>query len=474
MKSKLFKTLCALLIALMLAVFAGCSLKNETADGEDAAADADRDAVAVVVGGEYEITKGEIQDQYDYYVQLYSYYGMSAPATDEEIESMQDSVVSSLVIEKLKLYQAKQLGITLTDELAQQAKDQADADIESYLAEFRTQAESEGAADVEARALEIFQEELDAAEMNMDVEEFRAYLVGFYGDQMLVEKLEEQIKSEVSVTDEEVQAHYDDLLASQKETYTATPADYLAAAEEYQKSGGDPMLYTPEGYIRVRTITITPTGELSADYDTLKNELSALEAEYGKKALEALGTQYTAGSETLPDVATSSIENAADILSQYAEKKAEAAALYETYIKDARAKADEAYAKLAGGAAFTDVLAEYGEDELYTTYPSFVETGLLMLREGDAMWDEALVAAVLQLKPGEYSKVIQLDDMFYIVQVVGDEPAGEKPLDAVYDSIKAAALSEKAETYWNEKLDEWKNDDSATVYHEDVYRGVGK
>ncbi len=468
--TKLLKTLSALLAALMLAAFAGCSLREDQGEAEEP----DRNEVAVRVGDEYEITRGEIADQYDYYVQLYTYYGMSAPSTDEEIEAMQDNVVASLVSEKLKLYQAKQMGITLTDELKKQAEEDADADIESYLDEFRAQAESEGATDIDARALEIFQEQLDTAEMGMSVEEFRTYLFGFYGDQSIAAALEEQIKGEVEVADEDVQAYYDDLLAVQKETYTAAPADYLAAAEDYQKSGGDPVLYTPEGYIRVRTITISPSEELSGDYTTLKSALEALEAEYGKKALEALAAQYSAGSAALPDVATGSIENGAEILSEYAEKKAQADEIYEAYVQGARAKAEEAYAKLVSGAAFADVLAEYGEDDLYTTYPSFVETGLLMLREGDTTWDKQLVAAALALEKGAYSGVIQVGDMFYILELVGDEPAGEKPLDEVRDAIKAAALAEKAEEHWNAKLDEWESDESATVYFEDVYRSIGK
>ena len=82
----------------------------------------------------------------------------------------------------------------------------------------------------------------------------------------------------------------------------------------------------------------------------------------------------------------------------------EADALYEEYIKDARAKAEEAYAALESGTSFTDVMADYGEDTIYTSTPSFVDTGLLMYLAGeDTTWDAKLTAAVGLLKAGEYS-----------------------------------------------------------------------
>ena len=129
MKLKWKQALSALLaIALMLS-FAGCAkgasntASSSNATSSDAAyTDEELAQVAVKVGDEYTITKGDILDEYDYMVQMYSYYGMSAPSTDEEIEAMQDSVIATLVSDKVQLYQAKLMGITLTDE------EQADAE----------------------------------------------------------------------------------------------------------------------------------------------------------------------------------------------------------------------------------------------------------------------------------------------------------------------------------------------------------
>lgn len=112
---------------------------------------------------------------------------------------------------------------------------------------------------------------------------------------------------------------------------------------------------------------------------------------------------------------------------------------------------------------------------MYTDYPSFVDTGLLMYVGGeDTMWDAKLVQAVGQLKDGEHTAVIQVDDVFYILQLVGAEPAGEKSLTDSYDAVKAAAVAKNVETAWTAQLDAWQNDTKIATYFEDVYRDIGK
>jgi hypothetical protein len=348
-----------------------------------------------------------------------------------------------------------------------------------YLDSFRSQAVSEGATDTETRALEIFQEQLDAAGMEMDVEGFRSYVTEQYANEALKAALKAEVTKDVSATDEEIQTYYDDLLASQKDSYSTAPADYEYPAEDYQMNGGDPMLYTPEGYVRVRSITISPVDEVSADYTALVSELTDLEAQYGAAALAALAAKYAETgaetSDTSVNVTTEEIEGGAAIVSDYITKKAAADALYEAYIKDARDKANEALAALEAGTSFQDVLTQYGEDTMYTDYPAFVETGLLMYVGGeDTSWQEELVKAVGLLQTGEHTAVIQIGDMFYILQLVGAEPAGERSMTDAYDEIKAAVSAQNADKEWVAQLDAWENDTSIATYFEDVYRDIGK
>ncbi|NLI53352.1 MAG: hypothetical protein GX417_03410 [Clostridiales bacterium] len=486
------KALAALLAVAMTLSFAACAGKgtdnasasnatSSNATSSDAAEYTDEELaqVAVKIGDKYTITKGDILDEYNYMVQMYSYYGMGAPSTDEDIESMQDSVISTLVSDKIQLYEADLLGVTLSDEEKADVEKQVEDQMDYYSETFRSQAQSEGASDVEARTLEIFQEQLDSAGMDMDVDGFRAYMLERYTEEALKTALKAEVTKDITATDEEIQTYYNDLLASQTDSYTTTPADYGYAAEDFQMNGGDPMLYTPEGYVRVRSISISPEGDVSDDYTSLQDELTDLATQYGAAALAALADKYAAqnadASDTSIGVTTSEIEGGAQIVSDYLTKKAAADALYEDYIKDARDKANEAYAALEAGTSFEDVLKTYGEDTMYTDYPSFVETGLTMYVGGeDTNWDEELVKAVGLLKPGEHTAVIQIDDMFYILQLVGDEPAGERSLTDAYDDIKAAVIKQSADTAWGTQLDTWENDTSITTYFEDIYRDIGK
>ncbi len=489
MKFKWKHALAALLAAVLMLSVMGCSLNDDesaTATSSNASADvdttdteADRDQIAVKIGDDYTITKGEIQDQYDYMVQMYSYYGMGTPTEDADIESMQDSIVSSLVSDKIQLYEAKLLDILLTDEEVADAEAQAEEEIQYYLDTFRADAEDEGAEDVEARTLEIFQEQLDAAEMDMDVEGFRAYITEEYINEALKIALKEEITRDVTATDEEIQEYYAETLASQEADYATTPAYYLSDSEAYQMEGTTPVLSAPEGYVRVRSIMISPAEEISDDYATLLSDLDTLSAQYGEAALAALADKYAETgadpeSKQLP-ITASEIEGGEALVTEYVQKKAEADAMYEEYIQDARAKADEAYAALESGTDFSDVLTQYGEDDMYISYPSFVETGRLMLTTGeDGVWDSELVDAIGLLKDGQYTGIIQIGDVFYILQLIGEEPSGATALSDVYDAIQAVVTQNNADDYWNEMLESWENDTSIATYYEDVYRDIGK
>jgi hypothetical protein len=304
-------------------------------------------------------------------------------------------------------------------------------------------------------------------------------MVDRYTEEAIKDALKAEITKGVTATDEEIQKYYDDLLKSQKDTYTTTPADFGYAAEDFQMNGGDPMLYTPEGYVRVRSISISPAGEVSKDYTALKDELTAIETKYGTAALTALADKYAAknaeATDTSINITTGEIEGGATMVSDYITKKAAADALYEAFVKDARDKANEAVASLDAGTSFQDVLKKYGEDTMYTQYPSFVDSGLLMYVGGtDTTWNEELVKAVGLLKNGEHTGVILVDDVFYILELVGSEPAGEKTLTDAHDSIKAAVVTKNSDALWGTQLETWQNNTKIVKYFEDVYRSIGK
>ena len=92
----------------------------------------------------------------------------------------------------------------------------------------------------------------------------------------------------------------------------------------------------------------------------------------------------------------------------------------------------------------------------------------------DTVWDPTLVDAVKQLKDGEYTAVIQVDNMLYILQLVGVEPAATKTLDQVANQIKAQVVANNANTLWSDTVSKWSEDSKVVTTYEDVYRDIGK
>ncbi|MDD6887952.1 MAG: peptidyl-prolyl cis-trans isomerase [bacterium] len=452
----------ALSLVLALGMAACGSQPAETGEPTPTAAvaEVDPDAVAVEIGEDFNVTYGEIEEYYNYYVQMMSYYGMAAPTADADIESMQDQAVQALVSMKKQLYFAKQLGLDeLTAEEAAEVQAMTDEEMESYMQSFRESAEAEGAEDVEARAKELFNEDLAAYGIEMDYIEYAAFAYESYAQEKVLEKLQSHIEDTATVSEEDVQAYYDQLLESQTAAYGEDPGDYLTTQENFELNGGDPSVLVPEGYLRVKVITVEPQEAIDETYGDKLEEMAGYEATYGKLMLE----DPAAHADTLKEIKT-----------LYDALRIETNRMYETYMADATAKINEAKAKLDGGESFDAVLAAYGEDATYTDYALIAERGRLMMLEGDDGWDETLRAAALALEDGAYSDVLLIDDVYYIVYRVGSEPAGTRTLEELHDAIRNAALEAARIDVWNAQLDTWDADDSMVTYHEEVYRSIGK
>ena len=95
--------------------------------------------------------------------------------------------------------------------------------------------------------------------------------------------------------------------------------------------------------------------------------------------------------------------------------------------------AEEIRAKIVGGAEFQDLAQMYSED-------STKEAG------GDWGWidrktlNEGLTKIAFSLKPGEVSKVVELDGSYYLLYIEAKKNATTKPLSEVHDDIEKKLL----------------------------------
>ena len=456
-----WKKAAALLVALLLVIsFAGCLEKDgtdaaapEATDAADTAAELDYTATAIELG-DVKITVQDLKDIYDEYSYYMQYYGMEVDAESAVSYAEQSALNSYLLV-----WQAGVQGLTLSDdefkEVDTAAEDQRKQLIEYYVESLQ----EEGGTDVtdyETYALEQIESDVMSnygITFDEYMDTYRTYLI----NSKLGEKVEAAFNDTIDITDDEVTTWYTDTSAEQATTFETTPTDYQSVVEDFE-SGASlvPALVVPEGYSRVRLVCITPEEELDAAYDTNKTEMTTLEAEYGALVL------------TNSDAARQ-----AEIKTRYAELQAENDALYEAYVSVARENAAKAKEALDGGTAFTDVMKTFNSIE--PTDAALEKGELLYTAEAQDDLGTALIEAIAALADGAYSDVILVGDSYYIVQLVGAEPAGTVAFADAKDTIRAAALDEKRSTAWTEIQDEWYTEASGiAVYHRDAYASLGQ
>ncbi|MBQ6426975.1 MAG: SurA N-terminal domain-containing protein [Clostridia bacterium] len=454
------KTTAVLVCVLMLVSASACSSTDAADKIETVQVNSvlDRDATAATVGDEV-ITVGEVEDAYNEYVQMYSYYGQPVPTEDADIETVQDTVVEMLVKTQILTVKAKENGCDVLSEEQEAELEKAVADEEANLINYYLE-EGGDPSDEKAReaAIDLINADLVNYGWNMGFEEYMEYLRNYYRETYASQNLENLVKQGAEVTAEEVQSYYDSLLEDQ--TVTMEDAtQYLSGEMDYEMGAGDIVVVVPENYARIKVLTVQPEGAMDESYESIRSEMLNLEAEYGKLVLS--------GSEDQDRIA--------EIEKDYADRKASADVMQEEYIGAAREKIRDAYDKLQSGASFDEVFAEYNEDTVYTAYPEIGEKGyLILLTDEDGYWSETIRNAASGLKAGEYSEILSEDDVFHIVYMVGAEKPGQKQLEDIREAVTKLALAEKQEEVWKTTQDEWTADRSIVKLYPDAYRPVGK
>ena len=351
---------------------------------EEAALTLSDDVLASAYNGAVTVLKSEIQDEYDQmlsqYVAYYAQYGYSVDEYDTELQASvaQETVQTKLSTSIVRHY-AAQNGYELTEEkkteLAAQVKTALDNTreyLESYLSASGFTGDELNAAVEEQMAQAGYTEEtlMDSAELN-DVLNF----------------LYERATADVTVTEDEVKAAFDEKVAKQKESYASVDAfvnDYVNESE---------ILYTPENVRLMECIFVASVEGEATEDEATEDEATADEATADEAtADEATVSEATAG-------------EAADIasLTGYAKAKAIAAAI-------------------AGGADFEETMKAYTEDgsteeQMLRGYP---------VAENSTTYGEAFMAGAMALEHvGDVSDVIVTDYGYFILRYAKDLESGE-------------------------------------------------
>ena len=218
------------------------------------------------------------------------------------------------------------------------------------------------------------------------------------------QKLYDEIVKDVTVTDADVQALYDEMLAEQQKQFTDSADSY-----EFAQMSGETIAYNLSGYRRIQIIRLNINNEENVQmiYD-LNDQLSGLDAE--KDADEITRIQ------------------------------SELDALYAT----AEARARSVAEKLAGGADFDEMIDQYGED--VGMKDAAIRARGYVIAENSPLWAEDVRAAAMALaKVGDVSDPVRTGDGVCIVKYIGDVTEGAVPVDEIRSALMDLA-TESAET----------------------------
>lgn len=350
--------------------------------------DTDPVVVAEYDGGQ--LMSSDVIPEYNDRLTTLIFAGYSA---EEVAESTMNEVLAYLVSERLIAAKAQELGLTeLNEEDLARINAEASEAYESQLADYIAFADNGGGSREDAA-------QHMAEENGVTLESITEELKANWWSQ----KYREHVVQDVTVSDEEIQAYYDKLMASQKETYTAYPDEF-----EYAHMTGETIVFHPEGYRAVRDILIAFTSEQDAD------------------TAAALVEQVEGGS------ADDGVKAQMDAL-----------------FAPLEATAQQVQEKLAAGAPFADLMTEYGCDTALEEEPLRSE-GYYISDNSYVNSVEYVEGAMMLEQPGQVSAPLRSMFGVHLVEYIGDVTPGEVPLADVVDAIRAAALSEKQDAYFEQ------------------------
>ena len=427
------KCLLALLLALAM-LLSGCALV--TVDNEK-----DNAQVIVDVNGETvnkAVVHAAVENtiaQNQYYNQLFASYGMSGSyETDEDTVAAQ--VIETYVNQLVAKQKAIALGLNeLTDEEKEAVQTTAqgyyDSFISSVASTYLPGSKLEG-DELTAAAVKYAEEhKISTVDGRSTLDDF----VQTATEEKLIEKLQDYIVKDVTVSDEEIQADFNTKADEAKASYEADPNAYGTAV-----NGGSTVYYAPAGYRMVKHILVKVSDEDSA-VTTEKQT--------------ALNDAKTALDSAAEDADKTALQAAVDA-AQAAYDEAVAAGM-----ANAKAKADEIYAQAtAEGADFDALIAETNND------PGMPTTGYA-IREGFTSFEESFTNAAMALQNvGDVSEPVESTYGYHIIKYVADVQEGPVDLETVKDGISSALLTAKQNDVTDATMAQYVSEATVKTYPE--------
>lgn len=448
----MMKRLLSLLLALALVL--GCAAafaEGETAAATTAEQTAEPAApvlLATVNGKEITDQNSFFTNLVSYYQSMYSMYGIDM--TDPEMLNYLKGIALEYAIDMEVIFaKAAEKGLDqFTDEEIKAFEKEASDYIEEYIASAMAQSGLADDASEEDKANARAAVLADMQAQGYNEETYLKDAVESSKTETIYNRIYNDVTGGITVSEEDVTAYFNDLVKEDMERAAQDPAAYLADYEEFKSYLDYPeylayapatAYYIPEGYRAVTHILLTPDAEL---LETWKG-LSAKLEEQNTPEETTTGTEEAAADAT-PEPTEEPVT----------QEMVDAAA--KAIMDSLQPTIDEIQKKIADGANFADLIAEYGTDPGMQTEEG--RAAGYEIHEQSTSYEANFHKAAMALeKAGDISEPVLGQFGVHIIQYLKDVPAGAVELsDALKAMLQETLLDESQKAAFEAAEKEWK------------------
>ena len=399
--------------------------------------------------------------EYEAAASAYAQYGLSI---DDYAAGIKEDILKTLVRDAVIDAKAAELGLSqLDDETVAKLQAEAAETFENYVDSYRSYFAAEDATDDEARAQTLAA--LESYGLTQDA--LAQQTIDGYVD----EQLYNHVTADVTVTDEEVQAKYDAMVAEAQESYS-DDRNYNNA-----RNSGDTIAWNPEGYRAVKHVLVKfdddqakQYSELHSTLDSLNAELEALDApaetEAPAEESAAPAEDEEAPAEATPEVTpepTPEPRSREEIQSDIGNIATEIEALYSQLLPQAQQVIDE----FNGGADFDSLIEKYNADPGMQNEPT--ATNGYAVSANSTTWDPAFTEGAMAIEAvGQISGPVYGQNGIHVIYYLSDITPGPVALEDIADAVKDAALQDKTSETYDNQINAWV-EEANPVYHVDRF-----
>ena len=386
----------------------------------------------------------DVQAAYDSVSAQYASYGLDLASYGME-ETVKKDLVDSAVEDAVVKAKAAELGLDQFDEAA--------------LAEFEASAEATMQSYIDYYLGYYYPDAEEVTdEMRAEAEKYwtdngfsrEAYAESLQKD-AINEAVYEYVTKDVAVTDEDVQAEYETLIAENQESYT-NDRTYNS-----DRNAGTTIAWNPEGYRAVKHVLIKFDDEQSALYSDLQSQLDSLNAEKdaiveAQSATEAPEAEATAEADATaePESTEAPQRTLEEVNADIAACATEVEALYAQLMPEA----EEVIAAFNAGTSFEELIEKYNDDPGMTSEP--IATTGYAVAAGSTTWDPAFTEGAMSIaEVGQISAPVRGSYGIHIIYYMGDITPGAVSLDEIRGSVTELALKDKQEAAYKDQVAAW-------------------